>query len=209
MAIVKQVNQYDAVGATTLWLPLALHGRFNPGRWKTCVDCGIDEGQYSKRYAEMFEQVIAIDGCIRDHTRETLQDVNNVELVEQCLWSEPGQTRTWYELKWNTFLSGIDADDIQRVRKEWNVRPESVSSYEVITDTVDRIVDAAVDFLKIDCESTDRHVLKGAEQTIAKYRPTVQIEAPTVQTDELLESHNYRKVVVAEQHFTDAVYLPT
>lgn len=211
------VKSYDGQGATALWLPLAIHGKLNPNRWGVCIDCGIDEGQYSKHYATIFDNVISIDASIRPQAREYLKDCTNVQLIEKCLWNKVGDTVTWHELKYHTFLSSANKEYIITECEQWNIPKNTISTYDVITDTLDNIIDQSVDFLKIDCEASDMEIIEGAEQIIAKYRPTVQVESPTFvnaseDSDDTVESilsrYNYKRYQHTEYNFTDNIYLP-
>lgn len=202
------VKSYDGNGATTLWLPLAIHGRLNSNRWGTCVDCGIDEGQYSKHYSTMFDTVISIDTAIRPQTREYLSNCDNIQLLEKCLWNEAGKIVTWYELEYHTFLSSTNKEYVIAECEQWDIDKNTINKYDVTTDTLDNIVNQPVDFLKVDCETADTQIIEGAEQLIAKYRPTIQVEAPTDIIENILYKYDYQKYQHTEYNFTDVMYLP-
>lgn len=203
------VKSYDGHGATTLWFPLSIHGRFNCNRWGLCIDCGIDEGQYSKQYSTLFDNVISIDASIRAQTYEYLKDCDNIQLLEKCLWNKSGEIVTWYELEYHTFLSSTNKEHVVSECEKWDIDKGTISEYNVKTEILDNLIHQPVDFIKIDCETSDTSVIEGAEQTIIKYKPTIQIESPTIRIENLLSKYDYKKFQHTEHNFTDTIYLPT
>lgn len=199
---------YDHIGAATLWFPLAMHSKLNPGRWTCCVDCGLDTGQYSVHYAEMFDNVISIDGRIRSLTLTTLENIPNVKLIEQCLSNTEGETVTWYETTRHQFLSSISKEHIEREIKNFNIKEDTIEKYEVITNTLDNIVNTPVDFLKVDCEQVDYNVILGAENIISTNKPTIQVEASHFALQEFLFDLGYYELEHTEHNMTDILFFP-
>ena len=202
------MRNYDGMGSTALWTPLALHGRYNPNRWNHCVDCGIDIGQYSKQYSSMFDRVTAIDGRIRPEVSEVLKGCNNVEVLEKCLWHTADDNITWYEVEGAWYISTTNRTHIELMCDEWNIPTENVHPKRVTTSTIDSIIDTSVDFLKIDCEQTDMDILVGAKNIIQKYKPTIQIEQGGATLEKFLSIHGYEKMNHGEVNCADSVYLP-
>ena len=199
---------YDGVGATTLWLPLAIHGRYNPRRWDYCIDCGIDKGQYSIHYSHIFQSVIAVDANIREEAIEFLANSDNITFLEKCLWSTSDENITWYELPTATFLSTIDKEYAEAKCTEWDIDKNTIKSYQLTTDTLDNVINTPVDFLKIDCEQADADILLGAETLIQNYRPTIQVEDNGSAVEEYLRALEYTKFNHDEVNCPDSVYLP-
>ena len=202
------MRNYDGMGSTALWTPLALHGRYNPNRWNHCVDCGIDIGQYSKQYSSMFNRVTAIDACIRPEVSQVLEGYTNVKVLEKCLWHTTDDNITWYEVEGAWFLSTTNKIHIELMCNEWGIPAENIHSKRVTTSTIDSIIDTPVDFLKIDCEQSDTEILVGAKNIIEKYRPTIQIEQAPPTVLDFLKIYGYEKSNHSEPNCDDSVYIP-
>jgi FkbM family methyltransferase len=86
-----------------------------------------------------------------------------VALVEAAAWSEPG------ELKF-TLWSGNSAGGSSVL-----THPGSTVAVPAVTidDTVERLGLKRVDFIKLDIEGAERHALRGARRTLARFGPRV------------------------------------
>lgn len=199
---------YDHIGAATLWFPLAMHSKLNPGRWTRCVDCGLDKGQYSNHYATMFDNVISIDGILREETKKRLGDLSNVTLVESCLSDTVGDTVTWYEFTENQYLSTISEEQMKREVENSNIDTNTINMHKIETNTLDNIVNCNVDFLKVDCEQVDYNVILGAENIISSYKPTIQVEASHMALEQFLFDLGYYKLEHTEHNMMDRLFFP-
>lgn len=204
----NMTKQYDGVGATTLWLPMAVHARHNPNRWNYIIDCGIDEGQYSRQYATMFNHVMSIDAIIRANSRTTLEPLSNVTMIETCLWNVAGEEMTFFDVEGDTHLSSLRKDHVDTEVDRYDINRANIKEYKMTTETLDDIIQHGVDFIKVDCEMADFEILQGAARLIEMYKPTIQVEEGKNDIAEFLQQFGYVKYENTEINFTDCLYLP-
>ena len=73
----------------------------------------------------------------------------------------------------------LNADRPRWTGKKWtarNAKPRQRQTIPVQVETVDSYNFQDVGFIKIDVEGYEKFVLEGAQQTIARCRPTIQLE---------------------------------
>jgi FkbM family methyltransferase len=159
---------------------------------RTAVQAGGNIGLWPRRLARDFSQVVTFEPdtvsreCLVRNVPET------VTVRREALGAAPGACA---------------------------IRHRSLGAHEVIegadvpVTTVDALALDDLDLLQLDVEGYEWHALKGAEQTIARYHPLIQVElrgftAQYGQSDaavgHLLGSLGYR--VVSEQPGNDFVF---
>lgn len=155
-------------------LPITLNGRLayqgtkqlaaleHCKSFNTAIDIGAHIGLWSYNLAHRFEQVIAFEP-VAEHRKCFQANVTapNVTLVDCALGDHEGSA-------------------VMEVTK--GSSGDSKIGGTVTGTTVDlkRLDDITlpppVDFIKIDCEGYEEHVLVGAEQTILRHKPTIIVE---------------------------------
>jgi FkbM family methyltransferase len=192
---------------TTNYYPLVIHGRYN-NKWRGCVDCGIDKGSYSKRYASLFDKVVSIDAIVQPDAYDVLGQFNNVKIVNQCLSGATGDNVTFYEVIHDPALNTLSKSFLHH--NILNFDNIEVKEHKLITKKLDDISDLPdqIDFLKIDCEGADADILLGAKDIIMRCRPTIVVEQNNSTVDRLSWTFNYQKYFFDEEYCADAIYLP-
>jgi FkbM family methyltransferase len=158
-------------GAKTSW-----HGNtveyikeiYNKKTFRGCVDAGASYGFLSVPFSFMFEKVYSFEpnpGVV-ECLRENVAPLSNVEVYSKAL-SNKNQT---------TYLE-VNAKNVTGIG---SLRDEPTNSHNIIhqveTITLDSLNLVDIDFIKIDVEGHELKVLKGAIQTIEKWRPVVYCE---------------------------------
>jgi len=126
--------------------------------WRTAIDCGSHIGywalQMAKRFGrvEAFEPMAQFRECFVENVHGT-----NVKLHECALGSGEASVAMVYE-QWDSGGTHVGGPGDIRMR------------------TLDSFMFDNVDYIKIDCEGYELEVLKGARETIERYRPCVIVE---------------------------------
>lgn len=145
------------------------------GSARTAIDIGANVGFYTYFLSKRFQRVHAFE--INDEITCWIKQYNpgNIELVHSGLSSANGTVRLYLPVTNGLTMAGYGtlhpavlpkADAC--VEKECRVAP------------LDDFAITNVDFMKIDVESHEMEVLKGAAKTIEQSRPIVLIEVWTV-----------------------------
>lgn len=152
-------------------------------RFELAIDCGAHRGIVTRLLASRFAKVVAIEPS------EYATDIHgaNVQVVQKALGDKPGRCA----MEHGTVNTGqrhvVPGDD-----------------YELIT--LDSLA-LTPDFIKIDVEGMEWHVLYGAEQTIRQHRPVIMFEENKLNqrygiadgsVGELLEQWGAQRVLVLE-----------
>ena len=129
---------------------------------KFAIDCGANVGLWSRDLCEQFETVWAIEP-VADF-RECLQ--KNVPTEN---------------LQIKPFALGNDNTKISMIITEENtghshVDIDSLGQGTIPMHKLDDLNINQLDYIKIDCEGYELNILKGAEQTIKKFKPVIVIE---------------------------------
>lgn len=162
----------------------AIAGFFPPGG--VFVDVGANTGQHSifaarilqARRVVLFEPVLETCRILRENIRlNDLSDVADVSHLGIGLGDE--DTKAIYE---------IPAENLGATRLSPGTGHVSVRRGD------DVLKDQAVDFIKIDTEGYEIKVLRGLDQTIRKFRPTMFVEVDDTNDDAfkaLLTDYDY------------------
>lgn len=129
------------------------------------VDIGANTGEVTNILSKHWNKVTAFEPT--PDTFEYLK--NNVNQNVSC--KNIGLSNTKDSLK---FITGKDQRKNQIVSNDFTKKGWETISIEVTT--LDSFNFSDVDFLKIDVEGHERHVVLGAEQTIKKCKPLIVIE---------------------------------
>lgn len=138
------------------------------------IDCGAQSGLYSL-YAKYlpnatfysFEPFVTTFGLLNDNIR--LNNLTNVKTYNIGLSDKPGRS----VLNTCTSHNGLHTMG-NNVKRFVDIQPT-----EIEVNAIDNLfydMDIPVDFIKIDTEGWELFILKGAEKTIRKYKPQIQIE---------------------------------
>jgi FkbM family methyltransferase len=129
--------------------------------WRTAVDVGAHVGLWSMQLARRFQLVQAFEPvrAFRDCFRHNLAGVLNAHLMPYALGSRPG----WVSMR-------IDPADSGGT----HVDPRGTGDVQL--HTIDGLSLEAVDFIKIDCEGYEHHVVEGARETLMRCKPCVIVE---------------------------------
>lgn len=123
-------------------------------RKRTVVQAGGNVGLWPRRLSERFARVITFEPDIV--SRECLiANAPTVEVRWEALGDRPG-------------LCGIDRQSLGSHRV--------TAGDAVPVTTIDALGLTDLDFLQLDIEGYEWHALMGAEQTIARCRPLIQVE---------------------------------
>lgn len=159
---------------------------------KVCVDVGTHKGLYASVYARHFSKVHAFEPSPPLHTVANLnfirQNIPNITLHKTALLDESIECKfyTHYLDDKKTDISGSNSALINYSSNP-QIKKTDVST--IISKTLDSY-NLDIDFIKIDAEGNEYKVLKGAEGTILKSKPAIQVELAGVSDLEPL-IHDY------------------
>ena len=157
-------------GAETSW-----HGNtigylkqvYNKDTFRGCVDAGASYGFLSVPFSFMFEKIYSFEPNpdVFECLKENIIPRENIELFNKALSNSgglrsliiPGQT------------SGMGV-----IKEEMHI--SDGLKYDIETITLDSLNLVDIDFIKIDVEGHELEMLKGAIQTIERWRPVVYCE---------------------------------
>lgn len=145
-------------------------------QFRNCIDCGSNNACNAVHYAERFEWVHCFEPTDLAITlwQNTVRDnhTENTTLYTTALAETEGTTEIILHHKngGHNHLSHYDknprAHRDRLTRKTQTVETHTLDSYDF----------QHVDFIKIDVEGYEYYVLQGAEQTLQKNRPLLQLE---------------------------------
>lgn len=159
-------------------------------RFNMAVDCGAHRGVVTRRLAQYFKRVVAIEPS-------DLADLIDCATVIKAALGEVAGQCGMRDGKYNTGQRHVvEGDDVEVITLDsMNIEP---------------------DFIKIDVEGREWHVLKGGEDTIRRCQPVIMLEenglnrrygVPDGEPGRLLESWGARRVLVLKNgHDEDWVY---
>ena len=139
----------------------------------TVLDCGAHAGVFTaKALARGAAQVVSIEPdpvhveCLRRNFRKEIAE-GRIVVVPQGVWSREGKL-TLYR-------------DVENSGENSMVEERQGQAIEVSVTTIDRLVQTLqlprVNFIKMDIEGGERHALRGALETLRKFRPRLMIES--------------------------------
>ena len=143
------------------------------------VDVGAHVGSFTVRYAEIFDSVIAIEPINTDYLFDNIAHLGNVVVQPVGI----SNTRT-------TLYAHNPAPDNSGA---WELRAEPNDS-PIRVITLDDIELHACDLIKVDCQGHELAIVQGATETIQQHRPTLQLEKPNTELQDLLHSMDYKLI---------------
>jgi FkbM family methyltransferase len=148
-------------------------------RDKICLDIGANEGAMTRYMLENGAQKIYCfepGKILCQKMRTTFHDNDKVIIVETGLSDEIG------ELKNVTWLNAWLLGNPEQIKLPVSPGACDIEGYDLVDiplDTVDNYLKQSneeIGFMKVDVDGYDYKVLKGAYNTITKYRPVIFIE---------------------------------
>jgi len=142
------------------------------------IEVGANTGKHSIKAAKHYGDggvVVAIEPnpeiLATLHRSIQANGLSNIRLRNFCIGESKTSGRMWMNNAKPVMFSLVQADD-------------RASSFSTLTISLDELFEwealDRLDFLKICAEGAEGQVLSGARQTIAKYRPIIEIETATV-----------------------------
>ena len=124
------------------------------------VDIGAHIGIFTRRFADTFDRVTALEPINYELLCANTQHLDNVRTYEVAASNTNG---TMYAHNPGTLTAHTELD-------------YDPSDVEVTTIPVDELKLQWVDYIKIDTQGLELEVIEGASETIHKYKPVIQIE---------------------------------
>lgn len=128
-------------------------------RGQCCVDCGANDGYFTGFMSHLVGPeglVVAFepDTALFERLTANTSELENVVIRRNALWSDNCPMQFWRASE-SGYSSFIRYDDI------W------VESYMLAARSLDTLLlSPRPNFIKVDCEGADEHVLRGAEQIL-------------------------------------------
>ncbi len=137
------------------------------------LDCGAHVGVFTaKALARGAARVVAIEPdpvhveCLRRNLHKEIAQ-GRVTLLPEGVWSQEGRI---------TLFAGVENSGGNSM-----VEQQQGGATQVSVTTIDRLVQTLqlprVDFIKMDIEGAERHALRGALETLRKFRPRLMIDS--------------------------------
>lgn len=175
----KDGHTYWVEEGDTLYIERLRYGQYQKTNWEfaqtlvddwTCaVDVGTNNACNAVHYAKKFGQVECFEPTplAQQLWENTIRDNNvfNVNLHKVAVGEMSKQAEMLAHAK-NGGHNHIRATSRNTIKEIFKVQVETIDSYNFQN----------VGFIKVDVEGYERFVLEGAEQTIQRCRPTIQLE---------------------------------
>lgn len=141
---------------------------------RIAIDIGAHIGTTAIRYALNFENVIAFEPVYTEFLEKNTNKLNNIKIHSICL-SDNDTPLAMIRAKSNSGLCLVDTEHALKVITSNNYTKDKNNKFAATTlDSFCYFEN--VDFIKIDTEGYIFPILKGAEKTIFKNKPLLQIE---------------------------------
>lgn len=159
--------------------------------WKLCIDVGGHVGIFSRHFAQHFDEVLAFEP-IENLSDCFVQNVpSNVTVISCALGDRVGRQKIRKLSTTNSGCSFFVGD--KRVFEPRNDEGEVI---EVPIVTLDDYMPPSFGLIKIDVQGADNLVLRGAEQSLRRFKPVVLMEekpagGPTGPRDHIKDAHEF------------------
>lgn len=146
------------------------HHKIDPLSGDTALDVGANIGSYTLRLARRFRTVIAFEpdqsssNILRLNAR--VNKLSNIRVEEVALANEEGVVPL--------YVRGGGATSLYR--SHYSLKFDTIKYVRVARLDDISGIPGKVDFVKIDAENLELPILKGARQTIGRFRPILGIE---------------------------------
>lgn len=158
------------------------------------IDIGANIGMMTTRYSNIFSKVIGfepVDVNFRCLTKNT-KHKDNIVIHKVGL----GQTNSVVDIhndQQYVNCGGWSINDFQNKKWQHYNKDTKLVSETILVKTLDSY-NLKPDLIKIDTQSYELQVLKGAEQTIRKHKPIIQLEVEKLKTTQVL-AHDITKIM--------------
>jgi FkbM family methyltransferase len=189
---------------------MALYQSLKNISYNTAVNVGSFTGRYSNVYAKLFNCVISFDPST--HPDINKHKSHNEVFVNKALYSTK-KLLDFYQFP----ESGYDTLTSSFI----DMNPTLLEKYSPTVTTVETCTldefkfSNQIDFIKIDAEGADGHVILGAQETIKRCRPVVQVESMynCQEAIDFLTENNYVKfkdngIFLNYDNYRDDVWIP-
>jgi len=151
---------------------------------RTAIDCGAHIGIFTRRYAQDFQKVIAIEPITPTHLATNTQHLGNVQVIPQAVYKD-SHTKMY-------------AHNPGTLTAHTELQLESIANAQAIpTVAIDDLDLTDVDIIKIDTQGLEWEVVVGATNTIKTCKPILHIETrDTLLLDRICEQFNYKRLDV-------------
>ena len=149
-----------------------------------CVQAGGFQGMYCRLLAEHFDMVYTFEPdplhffCLTNNCQK-----ENIVKIQGALSADPGLVDVVSLCSHNRGMGRV------------------VTGSKIPTFTIDSLKLKSCGFIQLDIEGYERQAIKGAENTIAHYRPIISCERKHDNEDvlEILESYGYEPIDVSRE----------
>jgi len=173
---------------TDLYGMMVLYQSLKESNYNTIINVGSFTGRYSKVYSKLFENIISFDPS-------THADINKHKSPNETFYNKALYSKKT-KLEFYQFpIAGYDSTSKDFLQHNVDVLGEyqpSITNIE--TYMLDEFNFNNIDYIKIDAEGVDGHVILGAKQTIKKCRPVIQVED--------IEKHYEAVLFLLENNYT-------
>jgi len=129
---------------------------------RTAIDCGANNGKWTRPLADFFEKIIAVEPDPRAYQINKRQLPENAYIIHAAVGFEEGMMDfSVYPQSMNSRLGSYDG-------------AKEVVSVSVIT--LNKFLAEDVDFIKIDVEGAEKDVLNGGAELIVEKKPVLVVE---------------------------------
>ena len=158
---------------------------------RTYLDIGACIGKASKALVDVFDNIIAFEP--NPESLSVLREINGIRIEEAAVSDYIGSTEFIVPMCNKRHERGFLPIDN-------NTEIEDSIKYKVNVTTIDSYRFEGVDFIKIDTEGNELNVLKGAIETIKKYKPIIYYEDKG-KTEKDLERRELIKKLLQEKRW--------
>ncbi len=138
---------------------------------RTIVDVGAHQGAHTAHFVSLgaqrvvcFEPIPSMAAALRQKFA-----AHPVEVHATALSASNGQSEFVHDIT-------VPSESGLKERRAPEFRPQEQKTIVVETRTMDSFEFSGVDFVKIDCEGAELHVLHGGGRTIMRERPVMSVE---------------------------------
>lgn len=144
-------------------------------QYHTAIDVGSYNGLHSRVYSKLFERVISFDPS--DYKDINILRSTNQEFHKKALYSER-KLIDFISFQIGGFDTLDEKESRRKIREGYKFNTKKIQTY-----TLDEFNISNVNFIKIDAEGSDGHIIIGAKKTILEHRPVIQVENLGERTD--------------------------
>lgn len=177
-----------------------LHEHFKvTNRKNTAIDVGALRGAYTPMYCSIFDHVVAFEPNLEvtEKLKDAVQLFDNVTLHNIGLWNRNTEIDFYPVKSSNDTPRGISSVKKELLELRQEKYPTEKFTFEktnIKVKTLDSFEYENVDFIKIDVEGSEVEVIKGAIDTIKKYKPTIQVEV-SIDCDGISSIEEIKKIL--------------